>query len=457
MGELRFADCLAPLFIMAVVTFVQQIMNGLKFFFWTMIPEKSCSANKNMLFQKLQNVNAERFEDTSFLDDVNKATEGVAPLTTTCLFVINLVFFSGTYAISMGVYLYNLRPILLFSILIAFLPALLTQIVRIKIFTKLENENAPLRREYDYYKKTMCDRQYYKETRILGAYNYFYKLFMRTMILFTHKQWQVERRITQLDLLLNIVSFTGMGLSTFLLFLSTLNGTISVGAFAAIFAALGQIFDIMQSVMRWDINGITREVGKVTNFFRILDLPERTGIEGTHNFTKGIVVENVSFIYPGRDEHALSNVSLTITDGETIALVGENGSGKSTLVRLLTGMYTPSEGRVLIGGLDTIFTAPSSIYYDISGVFQEYQRYKMTLFDNVIISNTKIEHDKSTVEEVLKDAGFKLDVNNIELDTMLSPEFEGIELSGGQWQRLAIARDCIVEIILLFWMNQRRL
>jgi ATP-binding cassette subfamily B protein len=231
-----------------------------------------------------------------------------------------------------------------------------------------------------------------------------------------------------------------MGLSTFLLFLSTLNGTISVGAFAAIFAALGQIFDIMQSVMRWDINGITREVGKVTNFFRILDLPERTGIEGTHNFTKGIVVENVSFIYPGRDEHALSNVSLTITDGETIAIVGENGSGKSTLVRLLTGMYTPSEGRVLIGGLDTIFTAPSSIYYDISGVFQEYQRYKMTLFDNVIISNTKIEHDKSTVEEVLKDAGFKLDVNNIELDTMLSPEFEGIELSGGQWQRLAIAR-----------------
>jgi len=170
-GKLSFVDCLIPLLIMAGVTFGQQIMNGLKFFYWSMIPEKSSCANRNILFHKLQNINAEQFENTSFLDDVNKASEGVAPLTTTCLFIINLLFFSGTYTISMGLYLFNLKPLLLFTVLIAFVPALLSQIVRIKMFTKLESENAPLRREYEYYKKTLYDRHYYKETRILGAFN----------------------------------------------------------------------------------------------------------------------------------------------------------------------------------------------------------------------------------------------------------------------------------------------
>lgn len=439
-GQIGFDNCLKSLLIMMVVTFIQQIMNGIKFFLWEMIPEKSERENRCLLFRKLQKIYAEQFENPSFLDNVNKASEGIVPLTTTCLFIINLFFFSGTYVVFMGMYLFNLEPILLFTILIAFVPAIAAQIFRVKFFSHLEDKNAPLRREYEYYKSTLCGRKDYKETRILGAFSFFYKLFRDTLFLFTYQQWRVERKVTVMGLFLNIISFVGMGISTYLLFLSTLDGNISVGAFAAVFSALGQIFDIMQSVFRWDANGITREVGKVTNFFRILDLHERVGNSGVSDFSKGIVAEHISFTYPGGVHPALNDVSLTIQAGETIAVVGENGSGKSTLTRLLTGIYIPQKGKVVVGGLDTSLTSSSSIYNNISAIFQEYQRYKMTLMDNVTISDTKAKCDVSKVKKVLNDVDFQFNYNSIPLDTMLSPEFDGIDLSGGQWQRLAIAR-----------------
>ena len=129
---------------------------------------------------------------------------------------------------------------------------------------------------------------------------------------------------------------------------------------------------------------------------------------------------------------------MEIAEGETIAIVGENGAGKSTLVRLLTGIYRPSEGKVFIGGLDTAVASPASVYKGVSGVFQKYQRYKMTLKENVAISDVSAEAGAEKIHSVLSEADFEM--GDIKLDDMLSPEFGGIDLSGGQWQRIALAR-----------------
>ena len=118
--------------------------------------------------------------------------------------------------------------------------------------------------------------------------------------------------------------------------------------------------------------------------------------------------------------------------------MGENGAGKSTLVRLLTGIYCPTQGRVLVGGLDTASYAPSSVLKGSSGVFQKYQRYKMTLQENVAISDITMGTNQSRIMLALKEAGFEKD--RIGLDDMISPEYDGVDLSGGQWQRVAIAR-----------------
>lgn len=174
--------------------------------------------------------------------------------------------------------------------------------------------------------------------------------------------------------------------------------------FAAVFAALTQVFAIMQEVVTQHMGNMNRDIGKAANFLRLLDMPERTGKEGVPYFAKGIAAKNISFSYPGRTTPSIKNLSLNIAAGETIAIVGENGAGKSTLVRLLTGIYCPTEGKVLVGGLDTSEYSSSSVLKGISGIFQKYQRYKMTLKENVAISDHISCADPDKIKSVLDDA-----------------------------------------------------
>jgi ATP-binding cassette subfamily B protein len=437
-GRTSFSDCLFPLLILAGVTFGQQILNGIHNFHAGLIFNKSTGKITAILHRKLLRIDPAKFEDTDFLDDVNKAREGSKVLPYISMTLSMFVCFYGAYFASIGVYLFNLKPVLLITLLIAFIPAMMAQVVRAKVFTKLEEKSAPLRREYEYYQKTLCDREYFKETRILGAFTFLHKLFTDTMQQLTRITWQAERKTALLQLALNMTSFAGMALASYLLFSATMSGEITVGTFAAVFSALGMIFGIMQEIITMHIGNMNKDIGKVANFVRLLDLPEQTGAGSTPDFSNGIEANNISFTYPGRDEPVVKDVSLTIEDSETIAIVGENGAGKSTLVRLLTGIYRPSCGKVTVGGLDTATTAPATLYQGISGVLQKYQRYKMTLGENVAISDIKTELDNSQIESALQEAGAELD--GIALTDMLSPEFDGIDLSGGQWQRLAIAR-----------------
>jgi ATP-binding cassette subfamily B protein len=345
------------------------------------------------------------------------------------------------YFISVGSYLYSLKPLLLVTLVLAFVPAMLGQIARLHVYWKLEQESAPVRRTYEYYQSTMCDREYYKETRTLGAFEYFYSAFENALRLFCRKQWKTEKKASLIQLSLDVIGFAGMGVSTVILFDATIANEISVGAFAAVFTVLRTMFSMMHQIVCGHIANINQSFGKVNNVIRLLDMPTVGGETKTPNMSEGITMENVSFTYWGRENPAIKNVSLNIGPKETIAIVGENGAGKSTLVRLLTGIYRPTEGRVLIGGLDSARTAPSSLYRGISGVFQKVQKYKMTLKENVILSVPQEltgSSDGTRIKRVLKEAGFNQD--DIELETMLSPEYGGIDISGGQWQRLAIAR-----------------
>ena len=438
-GRAGYRECVIRLVTLAAVTFGQQIINGVQNFhgIGILLP-KSAGGLTELIHKKIKGIDPVRFEDTDFLDDLNKAKEGIRAITMFCMLVFVCVSFYGVYFIAVGIYLFRLKPLLLLTLLLAFIPAMLAQTVHVRIFAHLEDESAPLRREYDYYQKAICDREYFKETRILGAFRFFYQRFEDTMKVLPGKIWKAERRAALLQLMLDLATFAGMGLSAYLLFTATMSGEITVGMFAAVFAALTQIFAIMQEVVRQQMGNMNRDMGKVVNFLRLLDMPERTGEEGETDLTKGIMAENISFCYPGRDTPSVKNVSLNIADGETIAIVGENGAGKSTLVRLLTGIYRPTEGRVLEGGLDTAGYSVSSVLKETSGVFQKYQRYKMTLKENVAISDLTVEADPDKIRSVLAESGFKKD--NVGLDDMLSPEYGGMDLSGGQWQRIAIAR-----------------
>ncbi|MCL2576149.1 MAG: ABC transporter ATP-binding protein/permease [Defluviitaleaceae bacterium] len=437
-GEIEFWAVVSPLALLAGIIFVQQILNGAENFVSDAVEQKNKGRYMAALQRKMQRISAKNFEDTNFLDDVNKAREGANSVGYFAFVCLQMFTFYVVFFVSVGWYLFSLSPILPLTILIAFVPAILGQIAHIKVFSKLEEQNAPLRRKYEYYQKAIVDREFYKETRILGGFRFFHRLFTETLTIVTKKTWQTEHKAAIMRILLNFASFVGLGVSIFMLFNATMSGDISVGAFAAVLAGLSTIFDIMEEAVTYHLSHAAESIGKVTNYFKMLDAEEANGEIITPDFTKGIIAENIRFTYQGREEAAIDGVSLSISNGETLAIVGENGAGKSTLVRLLIGLYTPDEGSVKIGGMDSKKIHPSAIYGTISGVFQRYQRYKMTLEDNVAISNTKASANIAQIQAALDEAEFNEE--GAELGTMLSPEFDGIDLSGGQWQRLAIAR-----------------
>jgi ATP-binding cassette subfamily B protein len=123
-------------------------------------------------------------------------------------------------------------------------------------------------------------------------------------------------------------------------------------------------------------------------------------------------------------------------------VVGENGSGKSTIIRLITGLYSPSQGSVTYGEIDTSTLSMKSLFSKTSAVFQKYQRYQMKLADNIGISDVTFPVKEENLDDVCTKSGLDKNASSFSegYDTMLSREFDGVDLSGGQWQRIAIAR-----------------
>ncbi len=160
-------------------------------------------------------------------------------------------------------------------------------------------------------------------------------------------------------------------------------------------------------------------------------------------FQQGITFENVSFRYPGREDWALRNVSFTIDPGEMIALVGKNGAGKTSIVKLLGRLYDPTEGRVLVDGVDIREYDPQQLRQHFGTMFQDYVTYQLTARENIGVGNPERIDDFAAVRAAAERGGADrlIDTFDDGYETMLGKWFEeGNQLSGGEWQRIALSR-----------------
>ncbi|MBR2353776.1 MAG: ATP-binding cassette domain-containing protein, partial [Clostridia bacterium] len=157
-----------------------------------------------------------------------------------------------------------------------------------------------------------------------------------------------------------------------------------------------------------------------------------------------IQFENVSFSYPGFDKRVIDNVNLTLRPGETVVLVGLNGAGKTTLLKLLTRLYDPTEGRILLDGVDLREYEPRELYDMFGIIFQDFGRYACTVEENIMFGEIGKQPDHDRVVDSAKAANVEEFIQSLPdaYDTPLTRFFErtGTELSGGQWQKIAIAR-----------------
>lgn len=230
-----------------------------------------------------------------------------------------------------------------------------------------------------------------------------------------------------------------------LLVTSLSQGRVEAGLAALVLTALRNITAGMNS-MQYLVIGFVQHAGYGEDLRRLLerDQDEDSPTKRTrypHPIREGIRLHDVAYRYPGADIDALSNINIDIHPGEILAIVGENGAGKTTLAHILAGLRSPTTGHITIDGIDTATIPSEDLRRACTAVFQHPARYPATLQENLVLDS--IDATDADAEAILTQVG--LPVERFSLNTFLGPEFGGVDFSGGEWQRVAIARSLIKE------------
>jgi ATP-binding cassette, subfamily B, bacterial len=233
---------------------------------------------------------------------------------------------------------------------------------------------------------------------------------------------------------------------------SASNGRITLGDMAFALAAFRQGQAAFQAILS-SVGNMVKDALFMSNLFDYL------AVEGNSDQARmqpalspasggnAIELRDVTFQYPGRDDVVLRNINLVVQPGEKIAIVGENGAGKSTLVKLLMRLYQPTQGEVLFGGINVLDMDGADLRGRYGAVFQDFVKYQLPLQENVSLGDVDRMDDQGAINRAIDRAGAQGVVTAAGgLDSMLGGWFEeGQELSGGQWQKLALARGFMRE------------
>ena len=408
---------------------------------------KGSSVLTAALNEKAARLEIVEFETLEAHERLELAKQGVEAAASMLLFFLFPVYQLTFFAMAAS-YLFSLSPLLALVIPLMFLPRIASHLIHGSRYYQLERKTVPLLREVQYLERCLVDREYFKETRILGAGAHLLKRYRAAIGRFNVARWREDVRLGVIDLGLNVLVVLGYGGSFLLAALLLAGGSIGVGGFAVVIYAVSRLMLMTRAVMSM-LGTSYRASATASHLLEFLRLDEgrppgaSAGVSSAGNLT----AREVAFAYPGSERDAVDGVDLEVGQGTTLALVGANGAGKTTLAKLLLGLYVPTAGQVVRGGADTREMVKSEVRANTSAVFQNYQRYQMSLRDNVILADPGAAGDEERLLRALREGGVPEELwqGPDGLDVMLSREFGSRDLSLGQWQRLAIARGLFRE------------
>ncbi|MFM0713165.1 ABC transporter ATP-binding protein [Streptococcus suis] len=243
-----------------------------------------------------------------------------------------------------------------------------------------------------------------------------------------------------LDILLNFINC----LVIIMLISAVRAGEILLGNLISLIQALTRINTYSQSMIQsvYIIYNTSLFMEQLFNFFESEQYDQSNIYLNNTDISLKEVSEinlvDVSYCYPNSSINALSEISLSFKCGELVAIVGKNGSGKSTLVKLLCGLYKPSQGEIVFNGISNKNLDLAFYQKHVSVLFQDFVKYELTLRENIALSNLEILNDTQAIKLALKKFSFEVDRD---IDMQLGTWFQdGRQLSGGQWQKLALVR-----------------
>jgi len=352
---------------------------------------------------------------------------------------------TGVQVISLAAVLASIEPLTLIAIALLALPHLVFQSRLATNTFEIEEARATKRRWTSYFVHQLTVQPAVAEVKSLGLGPFLTEKFRNLMTEFRDEDKRLYLRAlsgTSVFAMASTVVFYGLMVRVVM---RAIGGAASLGDVAIYAGATARLRGAVQE----GVNAFRRlkeaslHIATLRRFLAV-EPPLRAGTGLRPETVRGeIDFEGLRFRYPGSMDWALDGVDLHIQAGETIALVGENGSGKTTLAKLVSRLYDPTEGRILLDGHELGDYDPEYLYEQIGFVFQQFARYEASVADNIGYGNWRaLLSDRDRVKEIARLAGVDELVAAMPdgYDTQLGPRFGDHDLSGGQWQRIAVAR-----------------
>ena len=397
-----------------------------------------------LILEKALTLDLAHFEDSEFYDKMSQArsqasSRPLSLITRTfglCQSALTLLTFSGL--------LWRFSGWAVLVLIVAAIPSFIAETRFSEHAFRLFRWRSPETRQQHYLETLLAREDYAKEVQLyqLGAV-----LLQRYRDIF-NLLYEDDRNLTikkgWWGYLLGLLSTVAFYAAYAWIVIKAIAGVITLGEMTMYLVVFRQGQSTFASALT-SIGGMYEDNLYLANLYEFLEqpMPQSQGKITQGMIHEGIRFENVSFSYPGSQQPVLNNISLHLPLGEKLAIVGENGSGKTTLIKLLTNLYTPTSGRILLDGVDLNDWDVDVLRRRIGVIFQNFVQYQFTVGENVGVGDVEHLDDRQEWDIAASKGMAKpfIDVLPQGFDTQLGKWFKGgQELSGGQWQKIALAR-----------------
>lgn len=396
-----------------------------------------------------------QFENPDFYDKLERArrqTTGRTVLMTQILAqfqdIITLIF--------LGIGLIAFNPWLILILFFAVLPSFLGETHFNQRSYSLTRSWTPERRELDYLRYIGASDETAKEVKIFNLADFLADRFKELSDKYygENKKIAVKRALWG-SLLSSVGTISYYGAYFFIIY-QTVAGLITIGMLTFLAGSFNRMRGMLQAIMN-RFSKIAEGALYLQDMFDFFAIQPRI-VSGKENIKvpqpiqEGFTFEKVGFKYPNSEKWAIRNLSFHLPKGEKLALVGENGAGKTTLVKLLARLYNPTEGRILLDGVDLKLYNLDDLRQNIGIIFQDYIRFQMSASDNIAVGNIQNRIELNIIKDAAKKSLADTVIEGLpgEYDQVLGKRFEnGVELSGGQWQKVALGRAYMRDAQLL--------
>lgn len=388
----------------------------------------------------------DQFEDSVFYDKLERARQQTVGRSVLLSQVMSQVqdFISMGFLIT-GLAAFN--PWLILLLLVAIIPAFLGESYFNSQNYALTRSQTPERRELDYVRYLGASDETAKEVKIFGLADFIINRFETLSNRFYADNSKLAVKRSAWGTFFSVLGSMGYYAAYGVIIYQTIEGKTTVGSLTFLAGSFRQLSSLMEGMLN-RFTSVSQGAIYLNDFLEFFEIKPRITVAAAplpfpNPIKQGFTFEDVGFRYHNQTAWANRHLNFTLAPGEKLALVGENGAGKTTLVKLMARLYDPTEGRILLDGVDLKLYAIEDLRLNLGVIFQDYIRYQMTLSQNIAVGNISQINNQALIERAasqsLADAlAEKLPQH---YNQWLGRRFnDGVELSGGEWQKVALAR-----------------